>query len=191
MPASLYLWEGSRHWVKGNPPLPEATWGGCAGQWVRAGVEDVGRPREPRSEVVWAPAPTPTPGKRLHLSGPPCSHLRDEDNNCHCGELLGAPNALPGATPTFRLGVKDDWVTPLTPGPLEGRASLGPCTHLQLIARVALELQGKERDASRIHRDQLSPRTLWMQGKEALDQAHPGQPRPPAEAPFTSHHGKE
>ena len=62
----------------------------------------------------------------------------------------GCPFIHPCFTSTFRLGVKDDWVAPLAPGPLEGGARVGPRPHLQLVAGAIVELQGEEKDASGI-----------------------------------------
>lgn len=77
--------------------------------------------------------------------------------------------------------MKDDWVTPLAPGPLEEGARLGSCPYLQLIFGVFVELQGKEGDTSGIHRDQLSAWTLSGQGRDAMGQGQPAQPLPPAQ----------
>lgn len=80
------------------------------------------------------------------IEGLPSDHarnLRAQDDLCH--KEWGV---CPRSTPTFWLGVKDDRVTPVTPGPLVGGAGLGPRPHLQLVAGAFKKLQGKKGDAS-------------------------------------------
>lgn len=78
------------------------------------------------------------------------SQARGGHTRTRCSTRSGCPFIHPCFTSTFRLGVKDDWVAPLAPGPLEGGARVGPCPHLQLVACAVVELQGEEKDASGI-----------------------------------------
>lgn len=69
----------------------------------------------------------------------------------HAGNLR-ADEAAPGqdlvpevrfptnVTLTLSLGLEDDRVTPLTPGPPEWSAWLGCCPHLQLVERAFVEI---------------------------------------------------
>lgn len=82
--------------------------------------------RGPRNAMEWQPA-------GAGLSGYPPARLGVAALDLVQGVGVN-PSTHPCFTSTFRLGVKDDWVTPFAPGPLEGGAGLGPCPHLQLVA---------------------------------------------------------
>lgn len=154
-----------------------------------AGAVGTGSGQVPCSEVVWVPAPTPTPGKRH--SNPLGLRVPTRKMEMVVHRVRRSSKRPPGVTPTFRLGVKGDGVTPLAPGPLEVGAGLGPCAHLELVARVTLELQGEERDASRVHGDQLSPRALPAQGEDArvrTSQASPASSRSTTKGPSVPCH---
>lgn len=74
--------------------------------------------------------------------------------NLRACEAAAGQDLVPGVgcpaniTLTLSLGLKDDGVTPLTPGPPEGSTWLWCCPHLQLVARIFVELFREKRDVS-------------------------------------------